>query len=300
MDRLNFHHLRYFWAVAKAGSIAGACKALHLAQPTVSGQLRVLESALGQRLLERAGRGLRLTEAGRTVFRYADDIFSMGAEMVEALRGRVPEGQVRVRVGIADVLPKLIVHRMLLPVLLLPEPVRLVCVEGKPADLADRLITHDLDVALSDAPLPHAASARMYSHRLGGSPLAVFGVPALARDARRDFPRSLSGAPMLLPTPNTAVRRTLDHWFARRDISPRVVAECEDSALLKVFGRSGLGLFVAPIAMRADVRTQYDARLVGRLAGAAEQFYATSLERRIKHPAVAAITDTARARLAAP
>lgn len=299
MEWLNYHHLRYFWTVAKEGSVGAAAKRLHLAQPTVSGQIRLLERSLGQKLLERSGRGVALTEMGRVVFRYADEIFAMGSELLDAARGRAPRSQLRLRVGVADVLPKLVVYRMLLPVLSLPEELRIECYEGKPAELVARLALHDLDVVLADAPVPPQSGTRVFNHRLGESGLAVFGAPAIASRYRRGFPASLAGAPFLLPTGNTSVRRTLDHWFESRGIRPHIRGEFEDSALLKVFGQSGGGLFVAPTVIGGEVRAQYGVRVVGRLEGAAEQFHALSMERRIKHPAVTVLTDTARRRLSA-
>lgn len=299
MDRLNYHHLRYFWTVAKEGSIAAACKRLHITQPTISGQVRELETALGQRLLERSGRGLALTEAGRLVFRYADDIFAMGGELLDAVTGRMPSHEQRLRVGVVDVLPKLVAYRMLLPVLRMPERTRLVCFEGKPSDLLGRLALHDLDVVLTDTPVPPHTGVRAYSHRLGESGLAVFGAPSLASRHKAGFPASLDGAPFLHSTPTTALRRTLDHWFEVHGVRPVVAGEFEDSALLKIFGQSGAGLFAAPTFIEREIRAQYGVRLVGRLSGAKEQFYAISMERRIKHPAVSVLTDTARTRLEA-
>ncbi len=298
MEWINYHHLLYFWTVAKEGSVTAACKRLNLAQPTISAQLRTLETSLGHRLLERSGRGLVLTEMGRTVFRYADDIFSIGAELLDTVRGRSPRSQHRLRVGVADVLPKLVVYRMLLPVLSLPEQIRVVCYEGKPSDLLAQLIVHDLDVVLGDIPVQPQAGVRAYNHRLGESGLAVFGTAALASKYRRGFPRSLDGAPMLLSTTNTVLRGTLDHWFESQNIRPAVTGEFEDSALLKVFGQRGSGLFIAPTLIEAEIKAQYGVRLVGRLPGVKEHFYAISMERKIKHPAVAVLTDTARAQLA--
>jgi LysR family transcriptional activator of nhaA len=297
MHRLNYDHLLYFWTVMKEGSVAAACKSLLLAQPTISGQLRVLERALGHKLFERRGRGLVPTEMGRIIFRYADDIFSIGTELLDAVRGRTPDDRLRLRVGVADVLPKLVVYRMLLPVLSLPEKVRVVCYEGKHPDLVARLAVHDLDVVLGDAPVAPYAGIAAYNHRLGESSLRVFGTATLARKFRRGFPRSLDGAPFLLSTPNTAVRRSLDHWFESEHLRPRVAGEFEDSALLKVFGQSGVGLFVAPGLIEAEIRTQYNVKVVGRLPTVKEQFYAVSMERKIKHPAVVVLTDTAKARL---
>lgn len=299
VERLNFSHLLYFWAVAKEGSIAAACRRLHVAQPTISGQLRLLERALGHRLLERSGRGLALTGMGATVFRYADDIFSLGAELLDTVRGQAGPGPRALRVGVADVLPKLVVYRMLRPVLAAPEGIRLSCLEGKPPDLIARLVSHELDVVLTDTPVPPYSGIRAFSHRLGESGLAVFGTSRFATRHRRKFPESLHGAPLLLPTSSTTVRRTLDHWFEARGIRPVVKAEFDDSALLNVFGQSGIGMFVAPTIIEAEVRSQYDVRLVGRLPGLAEQFFAISMERTIRHPAVVHLTDVARARLSA-
>jgi LysR family transcriptional activator of nhaA len=297
VDGLNYNQVRCFWAVGKEGSVAGAGRLLHLAQPTVSGHVRALEGVLGHRLLRRAGRGVSLTEMGKTVFRYADDIFSLGEELLDTARGRAPSGRVRLRVGVADVLPKLVVYRLLLPVMELPESVRVVCSEGKPADLLGRLVAHDLDVVLADTPAAAHPNVRVYSHRLGESRLGVFGTPELARRYKRGFPGSLEGAPFLLSTPTSVVRRTLDAWFARAGVRPSVRCEFEDSALLKVFGQAGVGLFVAPTVIEREVRAQSGVRLVGRLPGLREQFYAISMERRVTHPAVAVLMDTARARL---
>ncbi|MGQ0626926.1 MAG: transcriptional activator NhaR [Phycisphaerales bacterium] len=297
MERLNYHHLLYFWTVAKEGSIAAACKRLHVTQPTISGQLRELQTALGHELLTRSGRGLVLTEHGRLTFRYADDIFALGGELLSAVRAQHRPAESRLRVGVADVLTKLVVYRMLLPVLRMPERVRLVCFEGKHDHLLARLAVHDLDVVLSDTPVSPHAGIRGYSHRLGESGLSVFGAPALARRYRAGFPGSLDGAPFLLPTPNTAIRRTLDHYFESRAIRPRTCGEFEDSALLKIFGQSGAGLFVGPTFIEREIRQQYSVRVVGRLSGAREEFYAISMERRIKHPAVTVLTTAVRRRL---
>lgn len=299
MRNLNYNHLHYFWTVAKEGSIAAAARRLHLAQPTVSGQIRVLERSLGHPLFVRRGRGLELTEAGRIVFRYADDLFAIGAELLDAVAGREPAGRLTLRVGVADVLPKLVVYRMLVPVLSMPEGVRVICFEGKPAELLERLGVHELDVVLSDTPIPPQTGVRAYNHRLGGSGLAVFGTPALVRRHRRGFPRSLDGAPFLLSTSNTAVRRSVDHWMESQAIRPRVIGEFEDSALLKAFAQSGAGLFVAPSLIEPEIRAQYGVRTLGPLSGAVEEFFAISMERKIQHPAVAVLTDAARARLSA-
>ncbi|MBL8962490.1 MAG: transcriptional activator NhaR [Phycisphaeraceae bacterium] len=297
MDRLNYDHLLYFWTVAKEGSVAAACRRLHLAQPTVSGQIRTLERSLGHKLLERRGRGLVLTEMGQAVFGFADDIFSIGLSLIDAVRGRAPEERLRLRVGVTDVLPKLVVYRILLPILSMPERVRLVCYEGKQPELLARLTVHELDVVLADTPVPPHMSAGVYSHRLGESGLSVFGTHGLTRKHRAGFPQSLDGAPFLLSTTNTVVRRTLDHWLKAQNLRPRIVGEFEDSALLKAFGQSGAGFFVAPSLIEREVRDQYGVSILGRVPGVKEHFYAISAERKIKHPAMVVLTDYARVKL---
>lgn len=298
MDRINYHHLHYFWVVVREGSIAGACRRMGVAQPTVSEQLRQLELALGVRLFERSGRTLVLTETGTTVFRYADEIFTIGRELLDVVRGRPVGAPLRFRVGVADVLSKLVVYRMLVRAMDPAEPVRLVCHEGKPVELLARLSVHELDVVLADTPVPPNVSVRAYSHRLGESGVTVFARRADAARYRRGFPRSLDGAPMLLPAPGSVVRRQLDGWLEQEGLRPRIAGEFEDSALLKVFGQSGAGLFVGPSVIERDIESQYGARAVGRARGVKESFYAISMERRIKHPAVVRLTDAARERLA--
>lgn len=293
MAWLNYHHLLYFWTVARAGSVTRACEELHLTQPAISSQIRTLERSLGEKLFEKRGRHLVLTEVGQLVFRYADEIFRTGRELQETLAGR-PSGQpVRFTVGVTDAMPKLLAYRLLEPALSLAEPVRLVLREDKPERLLAELSIHALDLVLADAPLPPTVKVRAYSHLLGECGVTVFGVPSLARVHRRRFPQSLEGAPFLLPT-NTVLRRSLDQWFETQGVRPRTVAEIEDSAVLKVFGGSGVGLFAAPSAVEAEVRRQYGVSVVGRVDAIRERFYAISVERRISHPAVLTITRAAR------
>ncbi|VTT99612.1 family transcriptional regulator : LysR family transcriptional regulator OS=Candidatus Entotheonella sp. TSY1 GN=ETSY1_20520 PE=4 SV=1: HTH_1: LysR_substrate [Gemmataceae bacterium] len=300
MDWLNYHHLHYFWVVAREGSVTAACDVLHLSQPTISGQIRELERAMKAPLFEKSGRGLALTETGRAVFRYADDIFALGRELMDMVSGR-PVGQpVRLRVGVVDVMPKLIAHLLIEPALRLPEPVRVVCVEGKLDRLAAELTIHNLDVVLSDTPLPPTVKAKVYTHLLGESGVAVVGAPKLAEALKPGFPKSLDGAPFLLPTEGTALRRSLDQWFDAQGIRPVVRGEFEDSALLKAFGRSGEGAFAVPAVAERDVRRHYGVKRIGRATGLREQFYAVSVERKLKHPAVVAISQRARLRLTAP
>lgn len=297
MEWLNYHHLLYFWVVAREGSVTRASQQLRLAQPTVSGQLKSLEDSLGEKLFERTGRRLVLTDVGRVVFRYADEIFTIGRELQDTLRGRPTGRPVRFTVGIADVVPKLVAYRLLLPALSLPEPVHVVCREDKPERLLAELSVHALDLVISDAPVGAGVKVKAYSHLLGETSVGFFGTDALAASHRRAFPRSLDGAPVLLPVETSSLRRGLDHWFEAEGVRPRVVGEVEDSALLKVLGQAGLGLFPAPLAIEAEIRGQYGVKLVGRVDAVKERFYALSVERRIKHPAVLALSEAARARL---
>lgn len=297
MEWLNYHHLLYFWTVAREGTIAAACNRLHVAQPTISSQLRKLEAALGHRLFERKGRGLSLTETGRVVFRYADEIFSIGRDLLDTLKGRPIGSPLRFQVGVADVVPKIMTHRLLAPALRLQERVQIVCYEGKPAELLGRLAVHELDVVLSDSPVSGDMGIRAFNHLLGESTISIFARADEAAKYRRRFPQSLDNAPMLLPTPNTMMRRAFDHWFETQGIRPVVVGEFEDSALLKVFGQHDAGLFPGPTVISREIQRQYDVRLVGEVKDLHERFYAISMERRLKHPAVMRITDLARKRL---
>jgi len=297
MEWLNYHHLLYFWVVACHGSVTRAAAELRLAQPTVSTQLRTLENMLGEKLFARTGRRLVLTDVGRLVFRYADEIFGLGRELLETVKGR-PTGQpMRLTVGIADAVPKLIAYRLLRPALAVAEPVRIICREDMPDRLLAELAVHGLDLVLSDTPIGPTTKVRAFNHLLGECGVTFFGTPALARTRRRGFPRSLGGAPVLLPTDNTALRRSLDDWFESEDVRPRVVSEFEDSALLMAFGQAGMGLFPAPSAIERQVRSQYGVVVVGRLDAVCERFYAISGERRLKHPAVVAISEAARQRV---
>jgi LysR family transcriptional activator of nhaA len=294
MEWLNYHHLLYFWTVVRRGTLAAAAVELNLSPPTVSVQVRRLEEALGETLLRRAGRRLVLTEAGTLVYRFADEIFSLGREMLDTVKGRPTGRPLRLVVGIADVLPKLVAHRLIEPALRLPERVHLVCREASPAQLLVALAAQDLDVVLTDAPVGPGFTVRAHSHLLGESPMAVLGAPALVRRCRRGFPRSLTGMPMLLPTENMAVRRSLDQWFEAMQIRPEIVGEFEDYALLREFGASGHGIFAVPSVVERGLRRMYGLELAGRVGAVRAHFYAVSLERRIKHPAVAAMCDVAR------
>ena len=297
MGSLNYHHLLYFWTVAREGSIARATQKLHLTQPTISTQIRTLEESLGEKLFTRGGRRLVLTEMGQVVFRYAEEIFTLGRELQDVLEGRPTGRPTRLTVGIADQLPKLLAHRLIAPAFSLPEPLHLVCREGRPDRLFAELATHSLDLVLSDAPLTADVKVRAFNHLLGESNVAVYGAAPLAEKYRRGFPKSLDGAPFLLPTEGSALRRSLEEWFERERIRPVVVGEFSDSALLKVFGMEGLGLFAAPTAIGGDIRRQYEVKTLGALGGVRESFYAITIERRLRHPAVVAISEAARNRL---
>jgi len=297
MDWLNYHHLLYFWQVAREGSIRAACRQLLISQPTVSTQIRALETSLGEKLFSRVGRNLVLTEAGRVVYRYADEIFSLGQEIRGALQGQSPQRSIRFAVGVTDVLSKLIAYRLLEPALRLPEPIQVVCREGKTEQLLAELAVHRLDLVLSDTPVSPTVRVRAFNHLLGECGVSILGAPKLAAKYRHGFPRTLLDAPLLLPTENTSVRQALDQWFSTQGIQPKIAGEFEDSALLKVFGEKGHGLFPAPTVIEHEVARRYRCRLAGRIESAKIRLYAISIERKLRHPAVKAICDTARTEL---
>ena len=293
MEWLNYHHLYYFWSVAREESISRASERLGLAPSTISVQVGKLEEALGGKLFRRVGRNLELTEMGRIVYRYADEIFALGREMMDTVRGRVVSGPLRLVVGIVDALPKLVVRKLLEPALQLPEQIRLICHEGKEEQLLAELSVHGLDIVLTDTPVKSGLSVKAYSHLLGECGVSFFAVESLAARVRRNFPQSLNGMPMLLPCPMSALRGSLDQWFDTRDIHPKIVGEFDDQALLKVFGQAGDGIFAAPSVIEKEVVQLHDVTVVGRSDAVREQFYAISVERIIKHPAVAAIQKAA-------
>jgi len=297
MDWLNYHHLLYFWMVAKEGGISRAADKLHLAQPTLSSQIKKLEQSLGVELFNRSGRRLVLTEEGQTVFRYADEIFNLGRELTDTLQGRLTGHAPRLTVGVPDVLPKVVVYHLLKPAIEMDPPVHLVCYEGKLKDLLADLALHRLDIVLADSPITPETHVRAFNHLLGESSVTIFGSDALAQKHRHDFPASLDGAPMLLPTQNTTLRRALEAWFEAQSISPTVLHEFEDCAILKVFGQHGEGLFASPTVIEEEVCRQYGVSVVGRVESISEKFYAISIERRLKHPAVLYITESAKANL---
>jgi LysR family transcriptional activator of nhaA len=297
MAHLNLKHLRYFWTVATHGSIARGAKMLHLTPQTISGQLAELEEQLGAKLFSRAGRRLSLTDTGRLVFSYADEIFRLEGELRVAIGGEAGGASRTLSVGIAMVVPKLIAYRVLVPALRLAEPIRLVCHEAPLVDLLADLSVQKLDLVLADSPLSPALNIRAYSHLLGESGISFFAASAGAKRYLDGFPDSLNGAPMLMPTASSALRRALEYWFQRRGVEPRVVAEFEDRALMKTFGESAVGIFTSPTTVERDVTAKYGVTVIGRTEDVKERFYAISSERHIKHPAVSAITEAARTTL---
>lgn len=294
MGWLNYHHLLYFWTAAREGGISRAAEVLRLSQPTLSAQIRALEQNLGEKLFQKAGRGVTLTEAGKLVFRYADEIFSLGQELKEAVGGGTPLRRPVLAVGISDALPKLMVQKVLEPVLRLPEAPRLYAREDDTDRLLASLVTHDLDVVLTDRPLDASTRFKAFSHLLGECGVALFAAPALARRLKEPFPGCLSGRPWLLPMQGTAMRRALDQWMNGQGIRPLIVGEFSDSALLKAFGQAGEGIFAAPEAIAEEVERQYRVRRLGSAEGVRERIYAVSVDRRLRHPAVQALREAAR------
>lgn len=288
MEWLNYHHLLYFFLAVREGGISAAARHLRLAQPTVSGQIRALEKQLGGKLLERQGRGVALTELGRTVYVYADGIFGLGNELLETVRGGVKAQ--RLVVGIADVLPKLLAYRLLKPAIELIPNLELVCRQDHIEQLLADLSVHRLDVVLADTPLTSSFSVKASSHLLGESQVSLFAAPALAKRMKRKFPESLNDAPILLPGEHTVLGRSLTEWLDKHQLHPKRVAVVSDSALLKSFGQAGLGVFAAPSVIEKATCNQYEVQVVARLEEIYERFYAISVARRINHPGVVAIS----------
>jgi LysR family transcriptional activator of nhaA len=299
MEWLNYHHLLYFWTVAREGGIGPASKRLRLSPQTISGQVNALESAVGNPLFERQGRRLALTETGRMVYGYADEIFAIGRELLDAVRGRPTGRPVKLIVGIAESVPKLIAKRLLAPVLAsdLGVPLQLVCREDAPDRLLEDLGAHRLDAVVLDSPVPAGSGIKAFNHPLGETGTVFFAAKKDARRLRASFPRSLDGAPMLLPTPEAAVRRSLDGWLHAENLRPRVVAEFDDSALLKVFAQDGLGIFAGAEAIAEEIAAQYHVEPIGRAPEVRERFFLVTMQRRVENPAVKRLFEYARAEL---
>ena len=294
MRHLNYSHLHYFWTVANEGSIARAAEVLHITPQTISGQLKLLDDAVGEPLFQRAGRGLVLSDTGRMVKDYADDIFRLGGELSQVVQNQQQRGRV-LNVGIVTSIAKLIAYRVLQPAL--DSGTRLVCTEAPLDDLLGELAVHRLDLVLSDRPIPVKAHIKAYNHTLGESVIAFFSKPAAIKQYRKGFPASLNDAPMLLPARGSTMRREIDDWFERVDVAPRVVAEFDDSALLKMFGAGDAGVFPAPYAIAPEIERMYSARMIGLAEGVRETYLAISPERRLKQPAVLELIEQARAGL---
>lgn len=296
MRHLNYSHLHYFWTVANEGSIARASEVLHITPQTISGQLKLLDEAVGEPLFQRAGRGLMLTETGTLVKQYADDIFALGGELAQVVRSRQSVNQV-LQVGIVHSIAKLISYRVLQPAVAAGSTVRLSCREGDLDELLADLAVHRLDLVLSDRRMPVNTGVRAYNHTLGDSAIAFFSRPSATERYQARFPASLDGAPMLMPGRGSATRRELDDWFDRMGIAPRIVAEFDDSALLKMFGAADAGVFPAPYAIAPEIERMYGARVIGLAEGVRETYLAISPERRLKNPAVLDIIESAREKL---
>lgn len=290
MEWLNYHHLRYFWTVAKEGGLARAAEKLRVSQPSISEQIRELENALGEKLFRREGRNNKLTHAGQIVFGYADEIFSLGRELMNSVQQRPGARTLRLHVGVTDSFPKLVTNEILKPAFALPHPVHVICREGKMEDLLAQLALHRLDLVLSDEPAAATASFKMFTHPLGESGATFCAEKSLARRLKRGFPESLHNAPALLPAENTVLRRALETWFREKSIQPRVVAECEDLALMKVMASEGLGFIAVPTVALGEAVKRYEFQAIGEANGCQMRFHAITAERRIHHPAATAIT----------
>jgi LysR family transcriptional activator of nhaA len=297
MRHLNYNHLLYFWTVSREGSITNAADALHLTPQTISGQIKLLEAAIGEPLFKRAGRGRALTETGRTIYQYADEIFTKGIELAQRIRGSDTGRPAALNVGIVNSIPKLIAYRILEPALGLQDPIKIICHEASFDQLLGDLAVHRLDLVVSDHAIPAGLSIKAYNHRLGTSSIGLFASKSIARRFTKRFPQSLNGAPMLLPATMNPLRRGLEDWFQSIDVQPNVLAEFEDSALLKVFGEAGIGVFPAPMAIRPEIESMYRARCIGEADPVQEAYFAISPERKLKHPAVVKVTEIARAAL---
>lgn len=294
MDWLNYHHLYYFWLAAKEGTITAAAKRLHLTRPTVTAQIRSLEKAIGQKLFRQRGRGLVLTDCGQQVLQYADEIFAIGHELGEFVKSGNSGRRQILRVGMPHVLPQLLAYELLKPALTVHPRPTTQCVPGNVQQLMSDLTLHKLDLVLSDSPAPAGIGSKIQSHKLGECGLSLLAVKPLALKYRRNFPQMLTGAPMVVPAAQVAVRRRLDRWMQACEIAPEITAELEDSALLHVFGQAGQGIFPVPTAIESRVKKQFDVQLVGRIPEVLECFYAVCMKKRVQHPAVTKLLSQSR------
>jgi LysR family transcriptional activator of nhaA len=295
---MNFKHLHYFWVTAKAGGIMRAGEQLHTTPQTLSGQIKLLEEWLGRKLFQKSGRNLELTEDGRLALGYADQIFSLGAELENVVR--LPRGVHKVldfKVGVADSVTKSLAYRLLEPALNLEDPVRMICSEGKFPDLLAKLALNQLDLVIADEPMSKRMSVKAFNHELGSTPMSFFCAPALRKTLKGNFPECLNNAPMLIQGAQASIRQQWEGWLSRHQLHPRTIGEFDDGALMNAFGRKGRGIFMAPSVMEADIVEQFGVEVIGRSDELVEEFFAVSVERRITHPCVVAITKTARGQL---
>ena len=295
---MNFKHLHYFWVTAKAGGIMRAGEQLHTTPQTLSGQIKLLEDWLGRKLFRKSGRQLELTEEGRLALGYADQIFALGTELEAAVRqARAGQRVLDFRVGVADSVAKSVAYRLLEPALNLAEPVRLICSEGKFPDLLAQLALQRLDLVLADEPMSKRINVKAFNHPLGSTAMSFFAAQSLKAQLKGPFPQCLNDMPMLIQGAAASVRQQLEGWLTRHDVHPRILGEFDDGALMTAFGREGRGVFMAPSVLEAETVAQFGVELIGRSDELVEEFYAVSVERRITHPCVVAITDAARGQL---
>ena len=304
MEFLNYHHLRYFWTVAREGGLTKAAVKLHVSQPTISAQIQALEAMLGEKLFRRAGRNLALTDAGQQVLSYAEEIFSLGEDMVNAVKQRPTSRPLRLNLGVADSLPKPVIYHIIEPIFRLPQPVQVSCWETSVSDMLIELASYRLDLVLADEPASSGVTTNVFNHSLGESAVTFCAVPPLAAKLRRGFPKSLNGAPALLPMQDSGLRRSLEKWFHSVGVRPRLVGEFYDPALVNVLALHGLGFMCVPSIVAKEVFSRFNLRSIGRSYECRQQFYAITAERKLTHPGVLAITANAsegnRQRVASP
>jgi LysR family transcriptional activator of nhaA len=299
VEFLNYHHLRYFWVVAKEGGLRKAAEKLRVSQPTISAQIAALEGAFGEKLFRRGGRALALTETGQHVFIYAEEIFSIGQDLLNSVKQRPTSRPLRVRLGVADALPKLVTYQIIEPIFHLPQAVQVSCWETKVSDMLVELTAYRLDVVLADEPASSGVTANVFNHFLGECGVTFCAEPRLAAKLQRGFPKSLNGAPALLPMSNSGLRRSLEKWFHATGVRPRVVGEIEDPAFVNILALHGLGFMAVPTLVAKEIVTRFGFRTIGRTDACKQQFYAITPERKLTHPAVLAITSDALGRMSA-
>jgi len=297
VEFLNYHHLRYFWTVAREGGLTKASAKLHVSQPTISAQIQALEGALGEKLFRRAGRNLALTDAGQQVLSYAEEIFSTGQDLLNAVKHRPSSRPLRLNLGVADALPKLVAYRIIEPIFRLPQPVQVSCSEASVSDMLIELASYRLDLVLADEPASSGVTTNVFNQLLGESGVSFCAMPNLATKLRRGFPKSLNGAPALLPMSNTGLRRSLERWFHTVGVRPRLVGEFYDPAFVNILGMHGLGFMTVPTIVVKEAITRFGFRVIGQTEECQQQFYAITAERKLAHPAVISITSNARATL---